>query len=297
MLTLRSKENAYASEIEGPDDDPARGAKRSPLIVYFHGIREGGGQTRKVRTHGPWKDLDFNVKAKVQLGRYFVVAPHLPRQSGQWDVRRVEQSLLVAFAEIANRYGNAVDLNRVYVTGNSRGGRCALELASRGFPSPRTGSSDPAPGAHPFRAAAIIAPEEGARQNLHKKTSYQFFHRKHDYNRWTRDTYLGLSDEPRVAFHSYFGCNHNCWTATYANPNLYEWFENPDARPRWGQVCDAPMCVLAISDEIPLEQSGVAAQLGQEIRAPFCLEHANDFRRGKKPWVTKYKEKLVNVKG
>ena len=70
----------YEYEVEKPDRIPNTwvSVQRSPLIVYLHGIGESGGdRSDQVRTHGPWKNEQFNLNVKGHLGQYFVVAPHL----------------------------------------------------------------------------------------------------------------------------------------------------------------------------------------------------------------------------
>ena len=87
----------------------------------------------------------------------FVIAPHLPDRSDLWNTESLWDTLYTAFGEMRRRYSaTVIDHNRVYVTGNSRGGRGALELACRGFPRPGDeGTGPPQAEAVPFSAADV----------------------------------------------------------------------------------------------------------------------------------------------
>jgi hypothetical protein len=288
-----SQKNPYDYDWETPDalQSSESPSQSFPLIVFLHGIGECGGDKAQVRIHGPWKDRKFNEKARAHLGRYFVVAPHKPQREGPWEVKRVLDILCAAFEEIRNKHGSGVvDRGRGYVTGISHGGRGALELASVGFPDPDRIPCDASESElHAFKAAAIICPEKGAPEAINGKTMYQFFHRENDYNPYTRNTYedLKLKALPHARFKAYQGCNHNCWTATYANPSLYEWFDDPSTQPEWGDACDFDMCVE--SDHQPIEFSKTRGGRNP-ISACFCSTHAKQV----KPWLS-YIEKLRDM--
>jgi hypothetical protein len=116
-----------------------------------------------------------------------------------------------------------------------------LELGRRGFTDPRGGRCDP-PNCIPFKAAAIICPEGDSRAGINPETRYQFFRRENDFKSGARNTYTALKNNPNACFLVYPGYSHNCWTATYANASLYNWFDNRDKRPNWGFACDFYMC-------------------------------------------------------
>jgi len=263
--------------------------QRLPVIVYLHGIGESGGDTTQVRRHGPWKGAPLNARVIGCLREYFLIAPHLENRNEHWDPLRLVETLRVAFSEIARRNLATVDAERIYVTGNSRGGRGALELALRGFPDPHNASWDSSKSEGlPFKAAAIVCPEQGAKggaaERLRDRTQYQFFHRANDANRPTRGTYQQFAGTANAAFHVYDGCNHNCWSATYASPALYEWFDNPAVRPRWGSACDFGMCAETAEEVIEVKKS---------IKATFCPRHAGEYKQYK--WIWTYITKLENV--
>jgi predicted peptidase len=278
-----SQKNPYDYEIDLPDGltIPTSPPQLFPLIVFLHGIGEcAGDKNVQVKKHGPWKEREFNAKVKGQLGEYFVVAPHIPQVKGVWEGNRILDTLCVAFEQIREENGgNVIDLERVYVTGISRGGKGALELAFSGFPDPGNIPCDTSqPKLVAFKAAAIICPEGGSAVGTKKETMYQFFHRENDFNAHTRNTYASLNSPSHARFHIYEGCNHNCWTATYANPALYEWFADPGKQVDWGRACDFSMCVEEAGQLVEVRR----ASGGQKsINASFCPVHAAQA----KPWL------------
>lgn len=278
----------YGYEIENPDRMPDA-AQRFPFIVYLHGIGESGGErSYQVKMHGPWKTKPFNVNVKEYLGRYFVVAPHNDSR-GKWNQQRLTATLCAAFSKIRQTYRyDIIDPHRVYVTGISRGGRGALELALKGFPDPQIESDSPS--MLPFTAAAIICPEQdaegGAAERLRDQTRYQFFHRENDVNPKTRGTYSNFIGAPKANFHAYSGCNHNCWTATYANLALYQWFDDHNSQPHWGLACDQGMCT---------QNANVLIAVKNMLQAPFCEQHARQYEGGQEEWVVKYNKNLERI--
>jgi predicted peptidase len=109
----------------------------------------------------------------------------------------------------------AVDANRIYLTGLSRGGHGTWAIAADrperfAAIAPVCGSADPA------KACSLKAVPVWA------------FHGEND-------TVVSLASDARmveavracggdVKFTVYPGVGHDSWTATYANPALYEWF-------------------------------------------------------------------------
>lgn len=211
-----------------------------------------------------------------------------PGSQRHTGIRRSSFSTAPANAA-ARRHGDqVVNIERVSVTGISLGGRGALEVAARGFPNPQNAVCDPsiAQGL-PFRAAAIICPMAGSAAVLRADTRYQFSHRDHDSNGPTRDTYGALQNPPAARFHRYKGCNHNCWTATYANAALYDWLDDPATEQPWGEACDASMCCAVASQLVEVRRLTSGKQ---PFSASFCPAHAAQFT----PWV-KYSENLFKV--
>jgi predicted peptidase len=191
--------------------DPA-GEKKWPLMIFLHGAGERGDSLERVTRHGPPK--------RVQTHRNFpfvLVSPQCP-EGERWEVRHLEALLESVLKE------QAVDPKRVYLTGLSMGGYGTWAWAS----------------AHPERFAAI-APicgggepirvwlSGGARREALARLPVWAFH-------GAKDSVVPLAESERMvdAFKRvgnqtarltvYPEADHDSWTVTYDNPELYDWF-------------------------------------------------------------------------
>jgi len=279
----------YEYLIQQPDGLSSAGSMQQfPVLVYLHGAGEiAGEKVAQVKKHGPWKDGKFNGGAKSSLGNYFLIAPHIAAGGANaWDTQRLLSTVCTAFSEIKSKFGhNIIDPARLYVTGFSLGGRGALELAEAGCPNP-AGTPCSSFQRVPFKAAAILCPLWGSSAQLHPQTKYQFFHREHDSNAPTRGTYEHLKKHANARFHRFAGTSHNCWSATYANPQLYDWLEDPTIAPDWGAACDFGYCA---------DKAMAAIAVKPPIEALFCFAHAQAYQLGAAPWVGKYNGKIPDV--
>ena len=174
-----------------------------PLMMFLHGAGERGNDLRPVKIHGPPKLVE-------QRGDFpfVLVSPQCP--PGRWWSPEVLSALL---DEILHDY--SIDEDRVYLTGLSMGGFGTWRLAIE----------------HPDRFAAI-APVCGG------GTPYVLDRIKH-IPTWVfhgaKDGVVPLSESQRmvdaleacggnVKFTVYPEAEHDSWTETYDNPELYEWF-------------------------------------------------------------------------
>ncbi len=175
-----------------------------PLMLFLHGAGERGNDLELVKKHGPAK--------LVEQGKDFpfiIVSPQCP--SGQWWTEKTD-TLMALLDDIESKY--AVDTSRVYLTGLSMGGFGTWTLACR----------------HPERFAAI-APICGG-------GDWYLADRLKDVPVWAfhgaKDTVvpIALSETMVQAVERAGGsakltvypeANHDSWTATYDNPELYEW--------------------------------------------------------------------------
>lgn len=178
--------------------------RKWPVMLFLHGAGERGENLDLVKKHGPPK--------LIEQGKQFpfiVVSPQCP--SGQWWTEKSD-TLMALLDQIESKY--AVDPDRIYVTGLSMGGFGTWTLATR----------------HPERFAAIAPICGGGDWYLAdrlKDVPVWAFHGAKD-----SVVPLALSETMVQAIERTGGsarltvypeANHDSWTATYDNPELYEW--------------------------------------------------------------------------
>ena len=183
-----------------PQDKPSNGLY--PLMLFLHGSGERGTDLNLVKKNGPPSFLD-----KKNDFPFVVVSPQCPNNRG-WDT----QSLLSLLDHIESTL--PIDKNKVYVTGLSMGGFGAWELAQ----------------AAPERFAAI-APICGGgnldRICLMRDVPVWAFHGAKDpvvpYKESERLVKRLQELKADVKFTLYPDAEHDSWSATYQNPELYKW--------------------------------------------------------------------------
>jgi predicted peptidase len=197
-ITVRVKLNYLLYLPKGYD---AKAEKRWPLLLFLHGLGESGTDLNRVKVHGPPKLIDRGKDFP-----FIVVSPQCPGFG--WDV----PALAALLDEVQESH--KVDPDRVYVTGLSMGGFGTFAFAT----------------AYPERVAAI-APICGGGEPI-------FAHKMRKIPAWV---FHGAKDEAVPVARSeemvkalkraradvrltvYPDLEHDSWTATYDNPELYEW--------------------------------------------------------------------------
>ncbi|HEX41478.1 MAG TPA: phospholipase [Phycisphaerales bacterium] len=178
--------------------------KKWPLMLFLHGAGERGSDLNKVKLHGPPK--------LVEQGKdlpFIVVSPQCP--AGQWWPDQVE-TLKALVDTVAAEY--AVDAVRIYVTGLSMGGYGTWALAGA-YPDTFAAAAPICGGGQPFTAGKL------------KTVPVWAFH-------GAKDSVVPLSQSENMVealnraggsakLTVYPDANHDSWTATYDNPQLYEW--------------------------------------------------------------------------
>ena len=191
----------------------ADAAKKWPLILFLHGAGERGTNIWLVAKHGPPK-IDFATN------HFIVVSPQCP------DGKIWSNDLLLALLDnIEANY--AVDTKRVYLTGLSMGGFGTWSLGLT----------------HPEKFAAI-APICGGGQTIQitlaqhndaatlaqmKSLGIWAFHGGKDTTVTPDESEhmvnaLRKAGSTEVKLTIYPEAQHDSWTETYANPELFEWF-------------------------------------------------------------------------
>lgn len=178
--------------------------KKWPLILFLHGSGESGSDLEKVKRHGPPKLI-----AAGKEFPFIIVSPQAPSPRVGWQV----ETLNTLLDDVIAKY--SVDQDRVYLTGLSMGGFGTWALAS----------------ANPERFAAI-APICGGGQPFMARRLRDIpvwvFHGAKDPTvpvKMSEDMVDALKKAGAdVKFTVYPEAGHDCWTATYDNPELFTWF-------------------------------------------------------------------------
>ena len=208
-ITVKVKLDYLLYLPEGYDKEE----KAWPLVLFLHGAGESGHDLNKVKIHGPPK--------LIEAGKSFpmiVVSPQSPRMG--WDVPTLNALLDEIVAS------HKVDKDRIYVTGLSMGGFGTWALAA----------------AHPDKFAAIMPicgggdPHDAAKL---KHLAIWVFHGAKDSvvppNR-SESMVKALKEHnaENLKFMLYPDANHDSWTETYDNPEVWDWLlkqKRDSARP------------------------------------------------------------------
>jgi predicted peptidase len=173
-----------------------------PLLLFLHGKGESGDMIELVKKHGPPMLIGHGTKFP-----FIVISPQCPEEH-RWSIEVLDMVL----TEMLEQY--RVDTDRIYVTGLSMGGEATWKLAI----------------AYPDRFAAIVPicgwtdPQFAP---VIKKLPVWVFH-------GAKDDVVPLSESEDmvnalkglgspVKFTVYPEANHDSWTETYNNPEMWEW--------------------------------------------------------------------------
>ena len=184
----------------GPQGDD----EKWPLLVFLHGAGERGSDINLVKKHGPPKlvenDPDFP---------FVVISPQCP-PGGFWNTDHLLQLIRKTIKE------QNVDPERVYLTGLSMGGFGSWALAAEA-PELFAAVAPICGGGDPGSAAKLV------------DIPFWVFHGDAD-----RVVPISASQKmvdavkeaggEKITFTIYEGVNHDSWTETYANEELYKWF-------------------------------------------------------------------------
>ncbi|HEY4695851.1 MAG TPA: prolyl oligopeptidase family serine peptidase [Candidatus Hydromicrobium sp.] len=186
-----------------PSDYYKEETKRWPMILFLHGAGGRGGNVEMLRKVGVSKlveeDKDFP---------FIVVSPLCP--ADRYWVPAVLKKLLDDVCRELR-----VDMDRIYLTGLSMGGYGTWYTAIK-YPDVFAAIAPICGGGDPYRACRLadmpVWVFHGAKDTtVSPQESIKMVEALKDCNE-------------NVKFTLYPELGHDCWTETYNNPELYQWF-------------------------------------------------------------------------
>jgi predicted peptidase len=182
--------------------------KKWPLILFLHGRGESRGPLSIVAKWGPPR-----MAKRGDDPPYLVISPQCPA-STRWTADDQQAGVLNLLDHIIEKY--PVDPSRIYLTGLSMGGYGSWKLAAD----------------HPQRFAAVAPvcgkgnPADG--EKLKDLPIWVFHGTQDDAVPYQHSVdmveAIKMAGGKRVRFTSMKHVGHNCWSAAYATPELYQWF-------------------------------------------------------------------------
>lgn len=190
----------YPEDYEGEKDE------NFPLLLFLHGGGEAGGDSlSSIKRSGPPKLITDGKEFP-----FLILIPQNPYKKKWWNTRAVVE-LLDTIIE-----NNRVDKNRIYLTGLSRGGGAAWEMAVQ-YPDK-------------FAALAVVCgmtPLPYASW-INKEMPIWVFHGEEDESIPISESETMVDKLKQmghdVQFTRYPGVGHNSWVKAYNTDELYEWF-------------------------------------------------------------------------
>lgn len=188
-----------------PENYEVNSGEKFPLLLFLHGGGESGGNLTSVKENGPPKLIAGGKKFP-----FLILAPQNPEKKMWWNTRAVYQLLDSIVA------ANKVDENRVYLTGLSRGGGAAWEMAVQ---YPNT-----------FAAMAVVCgmtPVPYASW-INKNMPIRVFHGDKDKSIPISESLEMVAKLKEMGYNVeltiYKGVGHNAWDKAYGDNGLYDWF-------------------------------------------------------------------------
>jgi len=194
-----------------PEEYESNKDEKFPLLLFLHGGGESGDSLPALKFNGPPKLI-----AEGKQFPFLILAPQNPHMKKWWNTKAVVQ-LLDAVVK-----SHRVDEKRIYLTGLSRGGGAAWEMAVQ-YPEK-------------FAAMAVVCgmtPVPYASW-IDKNMPIWVFH-------GTEDKSVSFSESEEmvnkltemgydVKFTIYEGVGHNSWVQAYTTDELYQWFMEQQRR-------------------------------------------------------------------
>ncbi len=188
---------------------PEAKTEHAPLMLFLHGRGESDGALSIVAKWGPPR-----MAARGDKLPYILVSPQCPRATN-WSAPEQQAALVELVNHVAKAY--AADTRRLYLTGLSMGGYGSWRLAAD----------------HPEKFAAVVPicgagnPADGEKL---KNVPIWAWHGTEDgavpFQRSVEMVdAIKKAGGTQVRFTTLEHIGHNSWSAAYATPELFEWFD------------------------------------------------------------------------
>ena len=196
-----------------PKKFKADGDKKFRLMFFLHGRGESNGPLSLVAKWGPPM-----MAARGDDLPWVIVSPQCPKDD-RWSSDTQQKRLIELLDSVVEKYN--INEDKIYLTGLSMGGFGSWRMAAD----------------HPTRFAAV-APVCGvgdpADAKKLKGVPIWAFHGDQDravkYERSVEMVEaIKAAGGTSVRFTSFEHIGHNCWSATYATPELYKWMGKQEA--------------------------------------------------------------------
>ena len=220
ILNAQSKQTTHETHLSSiseyllylPQDYKETGYKRWPLVLFLHGAGERGSELEAVKKNGLPK-----LVAEGQDFPFIIASPQCPTDRW-WST----DDLNILLDDLIERY--EVDIDRIYATGLSMGGFGTWELAAR-FPERFAAIAPVCGGGDPMLACRL------------KDIPTWAFHGAEDvvvFPYQTENMVEALRNcGGNVQYTLYAHADHDSWTPTYANTELYEWLLQQKRKNPW----------------------------------------------------------------
>ncbi|MGH7221668.1 MAG: dienelactone hydrolase family protein, partial [Gemmataceae bacterium] len=192
-----------------------KGDRPYPLLVYLHGFGSRGVDGTKPTIDGPGRFIQEREKT------FDMLALFPQSETGLWDADTADsQRAMAVLEDVIQDY--AVDRQRIYLTGTSRGGFGVWNLAAR-YPDKWAAIVPICGGGDPASAGAI------------KDMPCWCFHGADDnvidveQSRRMIEALKAAGGRPRYT--EYPDVGHGCWSRAYATPELWEWLRHQRLDP------------------------------------------------------------------
>lgn len=250
QTAITVKLNAYQTTgawLHLPDDYKSTSSSY-PLLIFLHGVGEGGTNVKDVLVHGVPKIIANGAKMQYtvngKLFKFIVVSPQIPNG---WASATAVQSII---DDIKAKY--RVDASRIYLTGLSAGGYGVLNYVASG-----SNYSDNLAAIVPVSPAAIDKSKFGGLCNIASSkvamwtlcgTADGFINNQRNYTADVKGCNASIT--PITTEYPGGGHDDGVWDKaydpnhTYQNPNIYEWMLQY-SRNSSGTAPKAPVAAVA----------------------------------------------------